>query len=84
MVLQLEQGLHIRACSQVLAIVTPFQGTVQLHYGSRVADASSMFDLISMAVLPGAEVTFEVHGDGAEQVLDELESLFSQQVLPVE
>ncbi len=76
--LNLVQGLHIRACSRVVALVGGFDGQVRIRYGERCADASSMFDLMQLAALPGSDLTIEGLGDGVESVLDELENFFSK------
>lgn len=76
--LNLAQGLHIRACSRVVALVGGFDGQMRIRYGNRSADASSMFDLMQLAALPGADLVLEGQGDGAEAVLDALERFFSQ------
>lgn len=78
----LEQGLHIRVCSRVVEIVTPFDGEVLLHHGGRVADGSSMFDILQLMALPGATITIEATGNGAEEVVNQLIELFSLKVLP--
>ncbi|WP_437203161.1 HPr family phosphocarrier protein [Planctomicrobium sp. SH664] len=82
--LNLSQGLHIRACSKVVAIVGKFNGQVRIRYGNRTADASSMFDLVQLAAVPGSELVLEANGDGAEGVLDALEQLFSLTAEPEE
>jgi phosphotransferase system HPr (HPr) family protein len=76
--LNLAQGLHIRACSRVVALVGRFDGKVRIQYGDRSADASSMFDLVQLAAVPGADLILEGQGDGAAQILDALEQFFSQ------
>ncbi|WP_437192379.1 HPr family phosphocarrier protein [Planctomicrobium sp. SH527] len=76
--LNLTQGLHIRACSRVVALVGGFNGSVRIRYGTRTADASSMFDLMQLAALPGADLTIEGQGDGVESVLDSIEQFFSK------
>lgn len=78
--LQLEQGLHIRVCSLVVSIVSPFDGTVQIRHGERSADASSMFDLLQLLALPGAMLDMEACGPGANEVLDKLAALFSGEI----
>ncbi|MCA9089316.1 MAG: HPr family phosphocarrier protein [Planctomycetaceae bacterium] len=78
--LQLEQGLHIRVCSLVVSLVTPFDGPVTIRHGEKRADANSMFDLLQLAAGPGAELTIEAQGDGAEAVVNKLAALFSGEV----
>lgn len=80
--LNLKQGLHIRACSKVVALVTGFSGQIRIHYQGRAADASSMFDLVQLAALPGSDLILEGDGDGADSIIDSLEELLSAHTEP--
>lgn len=80
--LNLSQGLHIRACSKVLALTNGFAGQITIRNGDRVADAHSMFELIQLAAVPGAVLTLDGHGDGVDAVLDALEELFARKTDP--
>ena len=75
--LKITQGLHIRACSNVIAVVMPYDGQVKIYYGEKCADASSMFELVQLAALPDSELIIEATGAGAEEILDRLETLLS-------
>lgn len=77
--LKIEQGLHIRACSNVLAIVEDFPGKVTISNGEKSADASSMFDLLLLAAMPGTDLVIEASGESAAEVVDRLDALFSTQ-----
>ena len=82
--LKIAQGLHIRACKNVTALVISYGGPVRIHFGDKSADASSMFDLIQLAAMPGSELVIEAGGEDAERILDQLELLLSSEELPVE
>lgn len=75
--LNLAQGLHIRACSRVVAVASAASGDVYIQNGDRKADAKSMFDLMQLAALPGSLLLLEATGDNAGDILDQLEALFS-------
>lgn len=75
--LNIKQGLHIRACSSVIALVGNFDGQVRIRFGEKSADATSMFDLVQLAAPPGSELILEASGDGAEGVLNGLEIYLS-------
>lgn len=77
--LNLKQGLHIRACSTIVALVGGHDGLVQIAFGNKSADATSMFDLVQLAALPGSDLVIEAEGENAEEVLDRLETFLSQQ-----
>ncbi|WP_437184897.1 HPr family phosphocarrier protein [Planctomicrobium sp. SH668] len=76
--LQLAQGLHLRACSRIVAIVGANAGQVRIRCGDRVADAGSMFDLIQLVAVPGAELVIECDDDSTLDVLEKLERYLSQ------
>ncbi len=80
--LKIVQGLHIRACSGVVAIMDGFEGRVQIHYGNKSADASSMFDLMLLAALPNSELSLEAEGEGSELILDQIEDFLSHPSVP--
>ena len=75
--LKIRQGLHIRACSNVTALVGQHGSQVRIRYGEKSADASSMFDLVQLAALPESDLIIEANGDDAETILDLLEKLLS-------
>lgn len=75
--LKIAQGLHIRACSNVTALVIPYDGYVKIHFGNKSADASSMFDLIQLAAPPDSLLILEAAGENAEEILNQLEQLLS-------
>lgn len=75
--LKISQGLHIRACSNVISIVDGFPGSVFIINGDKRADASSMFDLLLLAAHPESDLVIEADGDGAEAIIDKLTQLFS-------
>jgi phosphotransferase system HPr (HPr) family protein len=80
--LNIRQGLHIRACSAIIALVGDFDGQVRVRFGDKSADATSMFDLVQLAAPPGSELVLEASGDGAEEILDGLESYLSHRTEP--
>lgn len=80
--LNIKQGLHIRACSSIIALVGNFDGQVRVRFGDKAADATSMFDLVQLAAPPGSELILEASGDGAEAVLDGLEVYLSNRTEP--
>ncbi len=70
-------GLHMRPCSAIVKTVSHFQSKVQIRYADHEADASDIFDILSLGVPRGAEVTLQAVGPDAEAVLDSLSILFA-------
>ena len=73
---ELEQGLHVVPCSQIVKEAMKFQGTIRVICGEICADAKSMFDLLGLNAVCGTTLTLEADGDGAEDALDRLVALF--------
>lgn len=78
------QGLHLRVCSNVVAIVNGFPGSVKIVYGDKSADASSIFDLLLLAALPNSELIVEAQGEGAVGIIQQIEKLFSEEIDPIQ
>ena len=83
-VVKLSHGLHIRVCSQVVSLVSKCGGKVSLHNGDKVADASSMFDLMQLAALPGTALRVEATCENPDEVIDSLERLLTNEQDPVD
>ena len=70
-------GLHVRPSSAIVTTVSRFQSKVHIRYGDHEVDASGIFDILSLGVPRGAEVTLLAEGPDAEAVLDLLSKLFT-------
>jgi phosphotransferase system HPr (HPr) family protein len=70
-------GLNVRPSSAIVKTVGRFQSEVRIRYCDHEADASSIFELLSLGVPPGAEVTLSAEGPDAKAVLDSLSKLFA-------
>lgn len=72
----LENGLHMRPLSRIFKIAQTFQCAVKLRNGEKVADASSLLDLMTLGAECGAILMLEATGDQAPQALEALAELF--------
>jgi phosphotransferase system HPr (HPr) family protein len=68
-------GLHMRPSAAFVELAGRFQSSVVLHYEGKSADGKSMWDLIGLAVMPGAELTVEVAGPDAAEAMAALAGL---------
>jgi phosphotransferase system HPr (HPr) family protein len=66
----------MRPCSAIVKTVSHFESKVQIRYGDHEADASDIFDILSLGVPREAVVTLLAEGPDAEAVLDSLSILF--------
>lgn len=71
-----EAGLHMVPCSLIAQTVAPFQSTVRLRLGNRVAVASNIFDLIGLVAGRGARLQVEADGADAQAAVQALVALF--------
>ncbi|MBI4569386.1 MAG: HPr family phosphocarrier protein [Planctomycetes bacterium] len=69
-------GLHVRPMQLVAEVVARHASRVTLQVGSRVADARSPIELVTLAAVHGTVVTARAEGDDAEQVMADLAALF--------
>jgi phosphocarrier protein FPr len=70
-------GLHMRPSAQVVQLAEQFSSNVAVHYEGKTADGKSIWELLALAVMPGAELTLEADGPDADAALDALTALLS-------
>ena len=70
-------GFHVRPSGAIVKTVSRFQSRVHIRYGNREVDASGIFEILSLGVPQGAEVTLLAEGPDAETVLDAISKLFA-------
>jgi phosphotransferase system HPr (HPr) family protein len=72
-------GLHVRACSAIVDTVGRHQANVTVEKGDQAVDASSIFDLMSLAASQGTELVLSATGPDAAAVLEALVRLFADE-----
>ncbi|MCX7426395.1 MAG: HPr family phosphocarrier protein [Planctomycetia bacterium] len=70
-------GLHARPCLAIVNTVRRFRSKVKIRTSEREADAGEILHVMSLGVPQGAEVTLSASGPDAEEALDALARLFS-------
>lgn len=70
-------GLHARPCLAIVNTVRRFRSEVRIRNGDRDADAGEILHVMSLGVPQGAEIELSARGPDAEEVLDALVGLFS-------
>ena len=77
-IVTLKHGLHVRPMSLIAQIAGKFSGTVSIRREDGYAvNAKSMFDLLTLKAETDMPLMLEAQGQGACELLDELESLFA-------
>jgi phosphocarrier protein HPr len=68
---------HARPCLAIVNTVRSFHSEVRIQNGHQEADASEILHVMSLGVPQGAEIELSARGPDAEEVLDALVGLFS-------
>lgn len=74
-----DNGLHAQASAKVVQILSAFESKVSFILGSREVNAKSIMGVMLLAAGPGKHITARAEGSDAEQALDALEKLFTNQ-----
>lgn len=72
-----ENGLHMIPCSQIAKLASGFAGRITLKHGEKVADATSVVDILALCGTQGTVLEVEAVGDGSEEIVSELRQLFA-------
>ena len=63
-------GLHARAASRLVAVLNDASGDAWVTHGDRRVNAKSILSLLMLAAPMGSELTIEIEGDRAAEVLE--------------
>ncbi|MGB1199126.1 MAG: HPr family phosphocarrier protein [Thalassotalea sp.] len=70
-------GLHARAATKLAQLSQKFNATITITLAEKDADASSIMGLMLLAGAQGKEVTITTKGQDAENALNDICQLFS-------
>jgi len=73
-----KMGVHARPAGAIVDVTSRAKSDVFLIYGGTRANAKSIFNIMMLAIVPGAEVQFEIDGPDEEEVFQKLEKLFNE------
>ncbi len=71
------EGLHLRAATQIRAIVMQYRAQVELIKGQEKVDATNVLQMATLCAGPNDALLLEASGDDAAAVLDALARLFA-------
>lgn len=72
------QGLHIRPSAAFAELAMRFRSSITILHNGRSANGKSVWDLLSLAALPGTELTLQVAGPDAQDALGALVDLLER------
>lgn len=67
-----ETGLHARPAASLVQFVKGFPGDVELIKEGKVANAKSIFNVMSLGISKGTEITVRVSGENEEENLNKV------------
>ena len=67
-----ETGLHARPAASLVQFVKKFDESIEIIMDNKVADAKSIFNVMSLGISKGTEVTLRVDGENEEKTLEEV------------
>lgn len=67
-----ETGLHARPAASLVQFVKKYDESIEIILDNKVADAKSIFNVMSLGISKGTEVTLRVDGENEEKTLGEV------------
>ena len=67
-----ETGLHARPAASLVRFVKKFDESIEIILDNKVADAKSIFNVMSLGISKGMEITLRVDGENEEKTLGEV------------
>ena len=67
-----ETGLHARPAASLVQFVKKFDESIGIILDNKVADAKSIFNVMSLGISKGMEITLRVDGENEEKTLGEV------------
>ncbi|MFP5453546.1 HPr family phosphocarrier protein [uncultured Parvimonas sp.] len=67
-----ETGLHARPAASLVQFVKKYNESIEIILDNKVADAKSIFNVMSLGISKGTEVTLRVDGENEEKTLGEV------------
>lgn len=67
-----ETGLHARPAAALVQFVKKYDESIEIIVDNKVADAKSIFNVMSLGISKGTEITLRVDGANEEKTLEEV------------
>ena len=67
-----ETGLHARPAASLVQFVKKYDESIEIILDNKVADAKSIFNVMSLGISKGTEITLRVDGENEEKTLGEV------------
>lgn len=73
-----KEGLHIRPAQEVVSLASRFRSQIELVHNGVVADARSIWDILSLTAEPGTQLILRARGEDAREALEAMAELFAK------
>ena len=80
MIVRCESGLHNKQATYFVQKANEFSSSVWLESDNRKMNAKSLLGIMSLGIVPGAQVTLTAMGSDEEAAVNALESLLQRDV----
>lgn len=70
--IQNETGLHARPAASLVQFVKKYDESIEIIVDGKVADAKSIFNVMSLGISKGTEVVLRVDGSNEETTVEEV------------
>lgn len=68
-------GLHARAASQIVNLANKYTSEILIHNNNMTANGKSVLGILTLTAFIGTDLTLDVKGPDADELLDELVTL---------
>jgi phosphocarrier protein HPr len=72
-----ETGIHARPASQFVTLLNGFKSSIQIIKGTRTANAKSIINILSLALVKGTEIIVKVDGTDEQAAMDSIENFIT-------
>jgi phosphotransferase system HPr (HPr) family protein len=72
-----EAGLHLRPAAALVQIAKDKQSEVTVRSGAKIANLRNIMSVLMLCASMGTTLTIETSGDDEQQVIQEIEAVFS-------
>ena len=69
-----ETGMHARPASQFVALLNGFKSDIQIVKGTRTANAKSIINVLSLALVQGSEIIVKASGVDEVEAMNSIEN----------
>jgi phosphocarrier protein HPr len=74
-----KMGIHARPAAMIVRVANKYEAEVYVERDGEMVNGKSIMGLMMLAAGEGSRLKFIAHGNGAEELLHEMDKLFKSQ-----